>query len=107
MFSIILVAVVSYYFHILFTNPNSYVYKRLPRLKSERIEFFPNIRITVKGRIVHLHHWLFLSIIFVISVVVNGGILDAFYTKGYLLGGIVQGFTFPDWKSVIVKKEIK
>ena len=75
----------------LFYNTHSKFYRRLPILKIKSFEFFPSIRIYVRGKIIHLHHWLGFSIILVVSIVLEGGFLDSAYTKGFLLGGIFQG----------------
>jgi hypothetical protein len=44
-----------------------------------------------------------LSIILVITIIMGGGLLDSLFPKGLLLGGIIQGFTFPDWKKIVTR----
>ena len=85
-------------------NLHSRLYKRLPILKIRSFEFFPSIRIYVRGKVIHLHHWLGFSIILVVSIVLEGGFLDSAYTKGFLLGGIFQGVSMPVWKRIFFKK---
>ena|SRR3989344_4661582 len=83
------------------THPESRIYKKLPKIKIKWFQFSPNIRIHIKGKVVSLHHWMSLSVILIISIFVDGGILASNLTRGFLLGGTLQGFTFPDWKQII------
>lgn len=94
----------SYWFFKIMTHPNSSAKKRLPTFKLKSFQLLPNIEIHVKGRIVHVHHWMALSVVLIISVIVDQRFLDALYTRGFLVGGIYQGFTFPDWKQILFKK---
>lgn len=63
----------------------------------------PNVRIHARGRVILMHHWINLTIILIISVFVSQGFLDAISTKGLLIGGIAQGFTYPDWNKIVLK----
>jgi len=87
------------------SNPNSWIYKKLPRLKYKSFDIFPNIKITIKGRIIHFHHWFSFTILLCISIFVSGGILASWTTRGFLVGGIFQGLRFPDRN--IFQKRIK
>jgi hypothetical protein len=78
------------------SHPNSKIYKKLPHLKIKSVDLFPNIKITVRGRIIHIHHWFSFTILLCISIFVTGGILDSWLTRGFLLGGVYQGLRFPD-----------
>ncbi len=86
------------------SDPRSKVQKKIPFLKLKWFQILPSIKIHVKGKIFHLHHWMHFSIIFLISVIVNNGVLSLPVTKGLLLGGIIQGLTFTDWKRIISQK---
>ena len=77
-------------------HPTSLIYKKWPRIKFKNIDFFPNIKITIHGRIIHLHHWFNFTILLCISIFVTGGILDSWLTRGFLMGGILQGLRYPD-----------
>lgn len=71
--------------------------KRLPRIKIKNFEFSPNLKITVKSRQIHVHHWLFLIIIFGIAVYYQQQIFESLTAvKGFLLGGAAQGLTYSD-----------
>jgi len=84
------------------THPNSKIYKKLPRVKLKGIDIFPNIKIAIRGRIIHFHHWFNFTVLLCISIFVTAGILDSWLMRGFLLGGIIQGLRFPD-KNIIQK----
>jgi hypothetical protein len=90
----------------LFTHPKSKIWKHYPKLKIKRLELLPSVRITIKGRVIHLHHWMNLSIILVITIFM--GVMDSWVTRGVLIGGIVQGLTTPSptARKIIYKKTI-
>lgn len=73
------------------THPRSVIWRKTPHIKIRRIQIFPSLRIRVGGRIIHFHHWLNLSILLIVSNFISGGILTELTTKGFLLGGILQG----------------
>lgn len=77
------------------THPNSRIRRKLPNIKIKRVQFFPVIRIHLFGRVIHLHHWFNFSLILGVSAFTSIGILDATFTRGLLLGGILQGLTLP------------
>jgi hypothetical protein len=87
--------ITSYKIWSIFSHPNSKLWNRWPRIKIKWIQIFPSIRITVKGRVIHIHHWFHLSILLCISTFITGGILDSWITRGFLMGGIIQGLTNP------------
>jgi len=89
-------AVVGYITFRFATHPNSKIYKKWPRIKFKSIDIFPNVRITIRGRIIHIHHWFSFTILLCISIFVTGGILDSWLTRGFLMGGVFQGLRFPD-----------
>lgn len=74
--------------------PTSRIRKKLPNIKTKRIQVFPVIRAKVFNRVIHLHHYLYFSAMLIISFFVSLGILDLLVTKGFLLGGIIHGL----WK---------
>ena len=77
------------------THPNARIRRRLPNLKVKRIQVFPVLRIHLFGRVFHLHHWLSFSILLGLSNVLPIAILEHTFTKGVLLGGIIQGLRLP------------
>jgi hypothetical protein len=96
---------IGYFLFNVLSHPNSRVKNRIPHVKLKWVQLTPNIRIYARGRVIIMHHWMNLSIILVISILVNQGFLDLLSTKGILLGGIVQGFTYPDWRKIVLKME--
>lgn len=79
----------------LFFYVYSKIYDRLPKLKIKSLQLFPSIKIMISGKIFHLHHWLGFSILLVISIFVEGGLLGYLVTKGILTGGAIQGLFTP------------
>jgi hypothetical protein len=69
----------------------SKVYEKLPTLKIKSLQLFPSVKIMISGKIFHLHHWFGFSILLVVSIFINTGLLSYIITKGILSGGIIQG----------------
>ncbi len=88
-----------------FSHPTSKIRKRIPEIKIKFIQVLPNIKIHLKGRVIHVHHWIFLSVVLILSFKSNSMISDSLILKGLLSGGIIQGFSFPDWKKILIKQE--
>lgn len=94
--SIVPATAVGYYTFKAATHPNSKIRKRMPNIViKKRVHIFPTLRIYMFGRVFHFHHWVNLSVILVASLFVSGGILGYLFTKGVLLGGILQGLRLP------------
>lgn len=70
-------------------------YKVLPKVRVWKFELFPSLKITIKGKIIHLHHWPSFLIILTISLFVEGGLLSSSVFKGILTGGLIQGVLDP------------
>jgi len=101
-------AIIGYFTFRVTSHPDSKVWKRLPQVKVKWFQVFPSIRIFIKGRVIHFHHWFSLSILLCISIFVSGGILDSWITRGVLMGGIIQGLTTqsPTARKIIYRKKI-
>lgn len=87
------------------THPNSHIRRRLPNIKTRRVQLFPVIRFYFFGRVVHLHHWINFSILLILSLFLSVGILDLVVTKGLLLGGVIHGLTLPKEHRKIVYRD--
>ena len=87
------------------THPTSGFRKKLPNIKTKRIQVFPVIRFHFFGRVIHLHHWLNFSILLTLSLFVNAGVLDYAVTQGVLIGGILHGLSLPKEHRKIVYKD--
>src|SRR3989344_6063572 len=87
------------------THPQSRIRRKLPNIKTRRVQVFPVIRFYFFGRVIHLHHWINFSILLILSIFITGSILDYVVTKGLLLGGIIQGLSLPQEHRRIVYKD--
>ena len=75
------------------THPNAKIRRKLPNIRIKRLQLFPIIRIHMFGRTVHFHHWVNFSVLLALSGFTSFAILDHIFTRGLLLGGIIQGLT--------------
>lgn len=87
------------------SHPTSKIRRRMPNVKVKRVQLFPVLRVFMFGRVIHLHHWVSFSIILVISAFISFGIFDYLFTKGLLLGGIIQGLRLPKEHRQIIYKD--
>ena len=87
--------------------PNSKIYRKLPVIKIKFIQLLPNLKIYARGKIIHLHHWIYMSFLLIFSFYESGGFFASPILKGLLTGSIIQGFTFPDWKKIIFNPKEK
>lgn len=87
------------------THPTARIRRKLPNIKTKRIQVFPVLRIKIFGRVIHFHHWVMFSIILVMSFFISMGIVDYVVTKGILLGGIIHGLTLPSEHRKIIYKD--
>lgn len=85
------------------THPYSLIRNSLPEVKFKRVQIFPSVIVRVKGRTVHLHHWINFSILLLLTLtpLISGGFLDYAYTRGFLVGGVLQGLILPDARKII------
>src|SRR3990170_5112177 len=83
---------VGYWFYHLLTQPLKFKNK-LPKIKIKALEFLPSLKIRLKNRIIHIHHWIFLSAIFVFLLTATTGFAQLLLFKSFCVGGIIQGFT--------------
>ena len=88
----------------IFTHPNSKIWHHYPHFKIKRVELLPSIRIVLKGKIIHFHHWFNFSVILCLSIFVTGGVLDSWITRGALIGGIIQGLSISSGRHFIYKQ---
>lgn len=86
------------------SHPTSRIRRKLPNIKTKRVQFFPVLRFKILGRVIHLHHWIYYSVILIVSFFVSLGVLDFIVTKGVLLGSIIHGLTVPKKHRKIIYK---
>ncbi|MEK7617331.1 MAG: hypothetical protein AAB414_04725 [Patescibacteria group bacterium] len=77
------------------THPDAKIRKSLPNIGLKRVQIFPIIRINIFGKTIHFHHWINFSFLLALSGFTSIAILDHHFTRGLLLGGIIQGLTLP------------
>lgn len=70
--------------------------KRLPKIRYKNLEILPYVRIHYRQKTFHIHHWLTLSIITVLSITIYSGWTHAELLRGVAVGGIIQGLRYPD-----------
>lgn len=100
-FTFTLSSVASFFTFNFLTGRKYRIFNNLPKLRIKFLQLFPSIKIFIRGRTIHLHHWFNLSIILVITIIINAGVLDTLFARGIILGGLVQGFTFNDWSKIV------
>ncbi len=83
------------------THPQkSKIRQKMPRIKMKKMEFAPQIKLHLANRTITFHHWFNFSILLVASAFVANGFLDSALTRGFLVGGILQGLQFADRKMI-------
>lgn len=100
-FSFVPAALISYKFCHYTTHPKSRIWYKFPKIKIKRFQLSPSIRLFARGRIIHMHHWFYCTILLGASVYTSGGWLDSLFTKGLLVGGILQGFSLPESRKLV------
>lgn len=86
------------------THPTSRIRRKMPNIKTKRVQVFPVIRMKLFGRVIHLHHWIFFSLVLLVSFFVSLGVVDYIVTKGVILGAIIHGLTVPKPHRKIIYK---
>lgn len=86
-------------------HPTSRIRRKLPNIKTKRVQVFPVVRFKVFNRVIHLHHWFAFSIVLILSFFLSLGIFDFIVTKGILLGGVIHGLTLPKEHRKIIYKD--
>lgn len=83
------------------STPQTKILNRLPVIRIKFIQLTPNFKIHFRGKIIHIRHWIYLSIILIFSYKIDNGFFASSFLRGVLAGGVVQGLTFPDWKKIV------
>lgn len=103
--SLVPAAALGYLVSRTFAHPSSRIRKKLPNIKTKHIQIFPVFRVYIFGHVIHLHHWLYYSVILVVSSFVSMGIFDWIVAKGFILGIIVHGLRLPKGHRRIIYKD--
>lgn len=93
--------IISFILLTLFTHPKSRLNKKLPEKKIKNIQLFPRMNVSAKNRVFHVHHWMWLTPVFLFF----HNLTHSDLLSGAVLGGIFQGFLFRDRFKIIFKKD--
>lgn len=88
--------IASFTFFHLISHPKSRISKKVPYARVKRVQFLPNLRIEVKNRVLHIHHWMLFAPIYLFAQAKGSGILQSDLLHGFLIGGILQGLMYKD-----------
>ena len=88
------------------THPTNRIRRKMPNIKTGRVQVWPVLRFKAFGRVIHLHHWIYLSVILLVSFFVSLGIVDYIVTKGVIFGTIIHGLTVPKkYRKIVYKNQ--
>lgn len=83
------------------SHPKSKINIRFPDQKIRNLQVFPRINVVARNRIIHIHHWISLAIVYL--VIQN--FIQVNIVNGILLGGIFQGLLYKDRFRIFFKQE--
>lgn len=88
------------------SHPRSRVHKKIPKVKVKNVSLLPSFKIARKEKIYHIHHWLYLSSLYV--VLRRKKLLGKkTFLHGLLLGSIIQGLAYKDRFKVVHRTQSK
>ncbi|MEK7521427.1 MAG: hypothetical protein AAB599_01335 [Patescibacteria group bacterium] len=84
------------------THRESDFWHKIPEIKlHKRIQVSPSVRVFTRTRVIHFHHWFNCLVLLCVSIYSSGGFIDAAFTKGVLIGGILQGLSMPEARKLV------
>lgn len=72
-------------------------------MKLNRFQIAPHINFQSKNHVIHFHHWMIFSPLYVVAQTGDHGIISAGIIKGLLIGGIIQGVLYRDRFRIVFK----
>lgn len=88
--------VVGYSFSKTMTHPAGKLRKKLPCIRVKWIQLLPHLIFEVKGKKVHIHHWVTLPTIW-LPLILSSDLLRAqLFLHGIILGSVIQGLRYKD-----------
>jgi hypothetical protein len=80
------------------TRPKSKINRKYPQVKIKRIQILPSFHIEAKNKIFHVHHWMWITPLYLAIQTIGRGItiFQSDILHGLMIGGIVQGLMFED-----------
>ncbi len=94
----------SYSFFKFTSNPSSNLHKKIPKERFKNIDLLPNLEIERKTKAYHLHHWLYLSVLYGLFILRKKKMPQSKLLNGLFIGGILQGLTYKDRFKIVEKK---
>ena len=76
----------------LISHPRSRVRNKLPQKQVRSVYLLPNLKVVRKNNVYHIHHWLFLGFL---QLVTRRKVTSKLY-HGMILGGILHGLSYKD-----------
>ncbi len=79
-----------------------FLFWKLVSGKHEGDKIEHSIRFMVKGYYIHIHHWVWCSLLLILAVLIS------FHNQliiGFLVGSIIQGLLYRDRFTIVYKKE--
>lgn len=84
-------SVVGYKIFGVISSNKSRLWRKFPKIDFHFIEIFPSLKLRFNGKVLHFHHWFNLSILLILSILINMDFLDYTVIKGLMVGGVIQG----------------
>jgi len=101
----ILASILGFLVYLLFSHPK-YLKKKVPSVKFGSLELRPSLKLRLKHKTIHIHHWIWLTALLGFLNHIAHGIDNLLFLKLFAAGGIVQGFTFKDRFHIFIKNRI-
>lgn len=96
-------AIVSFFVFHFASHPKSKLHKKLPKKKLiNRVQILPSIHIEAKNRIIHLHHWMNFTAIFV-ALNYSHQPIHSQVINGFLIGAIIQGLLYANRFKIVFR----
>lgn len=73
----------------------------MPAVSVKRLEILPDVKIRMRERIVHIHHWMTLAVIFGALTFLSSGFTQLLLLKSFCFGGTLQGLLYKDRFKII------
>lgn len=78
------------------SHPKSPIGKKIRTRRFSRFHITPEIKVELKNRFIHLHHWIIFTSIYVATHTTERVFLHSDVVQGFMLGSIAQGLTYED-----------
>src|SRR3989344_5924174 len=100
----VLATFVGFVVYTLLPQPK-YFKKRLPRVKKGKFQILPSLIIKSKNYRIHVHHWIWMSLILGYLNHIANGLNHLLYLKFFAIGSILQGISFRDRFTIFIKQK--